>query len=371
MRGPARTRRGIKSVVPPLSVLVAAIALQWGTGAGTAQAQSAAPRYYLAMGASLVTGAGSTGGADYVNDLAAYAQPLIPGLQVENLGCGGETTTTMLHGGRCTGYSTGSQLGDAEAFLTSHPGQVAFVTIDIGGDDVLGCASGTTINLACFDNGLANIEANLPQIMSGLRSAGGSVPIVALTYYDPFLALWLDGPAGQSAAHESVRLLGQLNTTLRSIYQQYGAVIANGQKTFGSSDFEHTGTWEGQTLPANVATICNWTLMCSSGGTNVHTNDTGYAELASTFEKVLRVPPTLSGVPPSATVGSPYSFQFAVTGIPQAKVRHDGRLPAGLTLSTGGLLAGTPTRAGTYPVVITAANGGGRQTSEPVTLDVS
>ena len=64
--------------------------------------------------ATRVTGTGSTGGADYVNDLLSYAQPLLPGLQVNNLGCGGETTTTMLHGGDCTKYATGSQLGDAE-----------------------------------------------------------------------------------------------------------------------------------------------------------------------------------------------------------------------------------------------------------------
>ena len=51
-------------------------------------------------------------------------------------------------------YATGTQLGDAEAFLAAHPGQTAFVTIDIGANDVDGCTSGTTINESCVENGL-------------------------------------------------------------------------------------------------------------------------------------------------------------------------------------------------------------------------
>ncbi|MGH9079044.1 MAG: hypothetical protein ACRDYE_02995, partial [Acidimicrobiales bacterium] len=39
------------------------------------------------------------------------------------------------------------------------------MTLDFGGDDVLGCASGTAINETCFTNGLANVEKNLPTIM--------------------------------------------------------------------------------------------------------------------------------------------------------------------------------------------------------------
>ncbi len=54
-----------------------------------------------------------------------------------DLGCPGEITTTFVHGGKCP-YAEGSQLAAAEAFLSAHQGQVAFVTIDIGGDDITG-----------------------------------------------------------------------------------------------------------------------------------------------------------------------------------------------------------------------------------------
>jgi lysophospholipase L1-like esterase len=327
-------------------------------------------RYYVAMGASLVTGSGSTGGADYVNDIASYAQGSIPGLTVENLGCGGETTTTMIQGGRCTKYTTGSQLGDAEVILEAHPGQVAFLTIDIGGDDVLGCASGTTINLTCFENGLAKVKTNLPTILAGLRSADPALPIEGLEYYDPFLQSWLDGSAGQSAASESLKLVRQLNKVLRMDYRHYRVTVVDASKTFGSTDFGGTGTWNGMTLPLNVATICNWTLMCSSGGTNVHTNNTGYAELASTFEKKLKASPSISGTPTPAAVGSSYNFQFELSGIPAPRVSHMSKLPKGLKLTHGGLLYGTPKAAGTVAFTVRAKNKAG-SVSEPVSLSVS
>ncbi|MGH9079478.1 MAG: GDSL-type esterase/lipase family protein [Acidimicrobiales bacterium] len=340
------------------------------TGNAVAGADQPQTQYYIALGASLVTGTGSTGGADYVNDLLAYAQPLVPGLQVENLGCGGETTSTMLHGGHCTKYSTGSQLGDAEAFLKDHPGHVAFVTIDVGADDVLGCTPGGVINQSCFESGLSKIEANLPQIVSGLRAASSTTPIVGMTYYDPYLAFWLDGTSGQQQAHESIRLLKQLNNLLKSDYADYGVTVASAFQQFGTTDFKHSATWDGQTVPANVATICNWTWMCTPGGPTIHANNTGYAELANAFEKVLAVPPTVSGTPPGGTVGQPYSFAFSVSGVPAAKVRRQGALPRGLHLSPQGVLSGVPTRAGTYPFTVTAASrrAGTATASESVTV---
>jgi lysophospholipase L1-like esterase len=302
-------------------------------GAATATSPTS---YYIALGASLVTGDGSTGGADYVNDLGTYAQEGISGLQVVNLGCGGETTTTMINGGHCTKYSTGSQLGDAEAFLQAHPGQVAFVTIDIGADDVLGCASAGTINESCFESGLAKMEQNLPTILTGLRAAGGSVPIVGIEYYDPFLEYWLDGTSGQEAAQESVSLVGQLNSALASAYAQYGVTPANAATTFDTSNWALTGSWEGTTVPANVGIICNWTNMCTSGGTNVHTNNTGYAELASTFEAVLSVPlaVTLNPVNQTVTSGSTATFSAAATGLPPPAVTWQVSTNGGSTWTT-------------------------------------
>lgn len=349
----------VRKAIGMLAVTFVGVAALVVPGTGVAGADQPTPKYYIALGASLVTGTGSTGGADYVNDLLAYAQPLLPGLAVENLGCGGETTVTMIQGGHCTKYTTGSQLGDAEAFLEDHPGQVAFVTIDIGADDVLGCAAGGVVNEPCFESKLPQIEANLPQILGGLRAASSTVPIVGMTYYDPFLEFWLSGASGEVQAHESVKLVEQLNTVLESAYANYGVTVASAFKQFGTTDFRDSGTWNGQQVPANVATICNWTWMCTPGGPTIHANNTGYAELADAFEKVLVVPPTVSGTPPGGTVGQPYSFAFTVGGIPAPKVRHQGQLPKGLKLSKQGVVSGVPSRAGTYPFTLTVSSGKG------------
>ena len=63
----------------------------------------------------------------------------------------------------------------------------------------------------------------------------------------------------------------------------------------------------------------------------------------------------ISGTPPAGTVGTAYSFAFTTSGDPTVSV-VEGSLPPGLTLSTDGVLSGTPTDGGSYPVTIEASN---------------
>jgi len=51
------------------------------------------------------------------------------------------------------------------------------------------------------------------------------------------------------------------------------------------------------------------------------------------------------------------TFQVTTTGFPAPTITFTGTLPNGLTLSTSGLLSGTPTQSGSFPVTLTAANG--------------
>jgi hypothetical protein len=59
---------------------------------------------------------------------------------------------------------------------------------------------------------------------------------------------------------------------------------------------------------------------------------------------------------PSAVVSSPYSFTLATWGIPSTTTWKlaSGTLPAGLTLSSEGVISGTPTSAGTFTFDIEA-----------------
>jgi lysophospholipase L1-like esterase len=319
--------------------------------------------YYLALGDSLATGGGSTPGHSYVDDIYAQLRQNIPGLVLENLGCGGDSTTRMIHGGLCKSYTTGNQLGDAELFLRAHPGQVAFITIDVGGDDAVGCTLSGTVNPTCVANALAAVQTNLPVILTGLESAGGNVPIVGMNYYDPILAAWYSGawfhgPASQTTARASLPVLHSLNNDLVGIYGQFGARVADVQRPFQSGDWRLTGSFMGTTLPQNVANICQWTQMCIANPT-IHTNDYGHSLIATAYEKVLRVPPTISGHPPTASIGVAYSFQLNVGGYPSVRVSKVGKLPKGLTLSKAGLFSGTPTQSGTFSITIKASDSAG------------
>jgi lysophospholipase L1-like esterase len=278
-----------KHAVIALSVMIPSLAMLGSFGPAGGASTPPATTYYLALGDSLSTGGGATPGHGYVNDVYAAEESIIPGLQLENLGCAGDSTTRMIHGGNCQTYTTGNQLGDAEAFLASHVGAVKFVTIDVGGDDVDGCAPNGVINNTCLQNGLNAVATNMQTILSGLRAAGGNLPLVGMTYYDPWLKYYLNGASGQQTATASLALLHQLNSELRSAYKQYGARVAAVQKTFNSWNLALTGSYNGQTVPQDVANICNWTHMCDQTNPTVHTNDTGHALIAADFERRLRL----------------------------------------------------------------------------------
>jgi lysophospholipase L1-like esterase len=293
--------------IPSLLALLAAVlaVAPIGTPVARAAAPAATPSYYVAVGDSLASGGGVPKGFSYVDDVYAAEATGVPGLQLENLSCGGDSTTRMIHGGLCTNYTTGNQLGDAEAFLSAHRGQIAFLTIDVGGDDILGCVlKKTAIDQACVKRALTAINTNLPVILQGLQdAAGGHLHMVGMTYYDPVLAAWVTGapffPGNDNGALavSSFALLKQMNDALRTIYDNFKVRIAPVQKLFRSGDFQLTGSWQGKKVPENVARICAWTHMCGTGTNepNVHTNQTGHLLIARRYERQIerwtKVPP--------------------------------------------------------------------------------
>src|SRR6185295_1833071 len=64
---------------------------------------------------------------------------------------------------------------------------------------------------------------------------------------------------------------------------------------------------------------------------------------------------------PNGTAGSPYSQTFTQTsGIGVITWSVTGTLPAGITLNTStGVLSGTPTQTGSFPITITATDANG------------
>lgn len=75
----------------------------------------------------------------------------------------------------------------------------------------------------------------------------------------------------------------------------------------------------------------------------------------------------------SFTVGTAGSFTVAATGFPAPTFSESGVLPSGVTLSSAGVLSGTPASGtvGTYPITITASNGVSPNATQTFTLTVS
>jgi lysophospholipase L1-like esterase len=281
-----RLRRVLSSVVVGVCAIAASVAL-----VPSAQADPA-PTYYVALGDSLARGfMPGPGDTDqgYADDLFATLHAKDPSLQLVKLGCSGETTTTMLIGGKCADrYPTGtSQLQVAEQFLRDHAGAVKYVTLDIGANDVAGCAAGGSIDPVCVTQGIVTITQNVQKILDGITAADGRTPkSVGMNYYDPFLASWLTGLQGQLVATASVGLLEVVNTVESLLYAQHGFKIADVATTFHTTDFLTQRTVPGYgSLPSNVADICQYTYMCSIQ--NIHPTVAGYQLIANTFAKVL------------------------------------------------------------------------------------
>lgn len=91
-------------------------------------------------------------------------------------------------------------------------------------------------------------------------------------------------------------------------------------------------------------------------------------------------PVVTSGAPPPATAGVAYSFTFTAAGTPPITwAVASGTVPPGLTLSSSGVLSGTPSAAGAYGFTVQAGNGippdatytASLSVASAITLDVS
>lgn len=276
-------KRSFSGLLVTVAALIAALGLPFTVNA-------AETYYYVSLGDSLAAGYQPTGSLDqgYADQLFTALQAEIPSLQLVKLGCYGETTATMTTGGVCP-YRHGSQLAQAVAFLQRHQGSVVLITIDIGANDE--DCSIRPLDRRCIIHGLTAIETHLPAILTALRAAAGpGVPIVGMNYYDPDLALWLQGRGGRAAAKESLPPFLRFNDTLERIYKAAGSPVADVEGSFSTTDFAtKVVSPDFGTIPLNVARICQWTWMCAPPplGPDIHANTEGYGVIAGAFLKVL------------------------------------------------------------------------------------
>lgn len=270
----------------------------------------AAPKhYYVALGDSLSVGyqPGANGQGietkqGFTNDLRSRYARTIKHLRLIDFGCPGDTTSNLLTGKGNTASAShyrcnrrhGSQLAAAVHFLKAHhhAGEVPLVTIDIGANDVVPCASQPSAGLilSCVGAGEKTIQTNTPKILKALRKAAPKgTKLVAMNLYDPILA-------DELSSNSSLQALGQLSL---SLVKGINADIATADRRahFKTADVAGAfGTYNitpelylGQQVPTDVANICELTWMCAAPpiGPNIHANQTGYAVIAQAFETVI------------------------------------------------------------------------------------
>jgi len=139
--------------------------------------------------------------------------------------------------------------------------------------------------------------------------------------------------------------------------------------------FSETGA-----LPSGVtlstAGVLSGTPAAGTGGAyNISitaSNSAGTSAAQSFTLTVDQAPAITSGAGTTFVIGTAGSFTVTATGYPAPTFSETGALPSGVTLSTAGVLSGTPAAgtAGTYTLTVTASNGVGTNAAQSFILTV-
>ena len=273
----------------------------------TEPAGAATLRYYLSLGDSVAQGyqPGYSDGSEtlhgysnlVVNDVAPKYR-----LRLENFGCGGATTGSILVTNGCRpgglanngiSYPTMPQAAAALAFIHAHHGQIGLITITIGWNDFGNCV-GMASPSACVTPTLHGIEANLKTFCARLRAAAGaSTPIVGMSYTDADIADWLQGASGVASAKTWISLFRSVvNPTFARAYKPSRVTFLDITAASGAyvplSSLVQLAPYGA--VPFAVSQICKLTWMCKIS--NDEMSSQGYALIASQIAKYYLHRPT-------------------------------------------------------------------------------
>jgi lysophospholipase L1-like esterase len=298
-----------------IGVLAAVVAVVSAATFASAQAAaSTSPKYLLALGDSLAAGYQPTDGVSlppvdpasgfrdrgypgsYAADLAT-----LQGLSLVDLGCPGETTSSMLATPAeplCgllyeAEFGVGSQISAAETFLSRHPGRVGLITLDIGANDLDHCLSTSSVNTTCLASADVAVLKNLGRILTSLtasvRHFDPGARVAGMNYYDPFLGLEFSpgGIRSDELALGSVVATNGFNAELSTTFNKFGVSVVDVASAFRIDALTPLVRFHGKTLPEDVATTCELTWMCPSvagASPSIHPNSAGYRTIAAAFE---------------------------------------------------------------------------------------
>jgi lysophospholipase L1-like esterase len=272
------------------------------TSTSATRPATAAANLYVSVGDSYAAGyqptsvhSGSTTRNGFAYQLVNLATAKGYHLKLTNFACAGATTASMLHSPGCkasllgpgaTSYTPKTQAAAAQDFVRAHRGQVALITVSIGGNDIVPCGASANPT-SCVTTAIAKAKANLHTLLTGLRAAAGpQTKIVGTTYPDVFLGneLSTNAAAKKLASLSVLAFEGLINPALKADYESVGGSFVDVTAATGAyipltvkTHVAHYGT-----IPVATARICQLTYYCQYQ--DIHPRTTGYALIAKLIE---------------------------------------------------------------------------------------
>jgi lysophospholipase L1-like esterase len=268
-------------------------------------ASAAEPNLYVSLGDSYATGYQATGvrqGRNTTNGFA-YQVPRLArkrgyDLKLRNFGCGGATTVSLLNqtepchprarGPRGLTWGGRTQIAAAEKYLRAHRGEVALVTVSIGGNDVTSCVRESD-PIPCVATAVKKIEKNVAAISRRLRKAAGpDVRITGITYPDVILGQWVGEGANTDLAGLSVVAFKSLiNPAFKKAYAKGdGRFVDVTAATGAYTPLDETIEFPPYgSVPVAVARVCELSFYCQYR--DIHARTEGYRIIADLVAKTL------------------------------------------------------------------------------------
>jgi hypothetical protein len=136
---------------------------------------------------------------------------------------------------------------------------------------------------------------------------------------------------------------------------------------YSGSGSTASGVWNAGLACANTNGVLtdNWNIQVTFSASS--TDPTGFTWTAVAAGST--APAITSATSATFTEGSAGTFTPTASGNPTPTITESGTLPAGVTF-TSGVLSGTPTVTGSFPVTFTASNGIGTPATQSFTLTV-
>jgi len=268
------------------------------TAIAVAQNVAESSNNYLALGDSIPFGYFVGAGYEYfyATNFVSYSDydSIIFNLNLVNASCPGETTGSFLSmlapDNGCREYRrqaplhvvynsfNATQFAFATAYLRQNP-RTPLVTLMLGANDLLLLEEQCNGNPQCIENGAPQVfmtaEANMTQILAGLRATGYSGPIVIVNYYSPDYSNQFDTMLTQG-----------LNQAITAPASQFGAVVADVFTAFenlASNPFA-----QGNTCVAGLLAAAN--PQTSPPSCDVHPSQFGHKVIAGVISNLSQLP---------------------------------------------------------------------------------